>query len=132
MIVFNWLSICVQFVAMLLPLMLVPFGVNLFGAIDFGQVFASFFMILLYGLASCSIGIYFYYLFLSNTISFIFTALVLALSNVLHLLMEYFSNVSLISFVVKLFSFSWHFDSASKGIIDSRDIFYFIVVAVGH
>ena len=83
MIVFNWLSICVQFVAMLLPLMLVPFCVNLFGAVDFGQVFASFFMILLYGLASCSIGIFFYYLFLSNTISFIFTALVLALSNVL-------------------------------------------------
>lgn len=129
MIVLNWLSICVQFVAMLLPLMLVPFCVNLFGAVDFGQVFVSFFMILLYGLASCSIGIFFYYLFLSNTISFIFTALVLALSNVLHLLMEYFSNVSLISFVVKLFSFSWHFDSASKGIIDSRDIVYFIVVA---
>ena len=129
MIIFNWLSICVQFVAMLLPLIIVPFCVNLFGNVDFGQVFTSFVMIILYGLAACSIGTFFYYLFLSNTISFIFSALVLALSNILHLLMEYFSNVSFISFFVKLFSFSWHFDSASKGIIDSRDIVYFIVIS---
>ena len=128
-IIANWLSIFVQYVLILLPLVFVPFCVNLFGTVDFGQVFTSFIMIILFGLAACSIGIFFYYIFPSNTLSFIFTSLCLGITNILHFLTEYITNSNFISFVVKLFSFSWHFNSASKGILDSRDVVYFITIS---
>lgn len=124
------ISVFIQFCAMLLPLTAVPFCVNLFGDIDAGAVAASFILVIFYAAASVSCGVFFFSLLPTNTLAFVFTALVLALTNSIHLLSNVAATSSVIMKVVQAFSFSWHFDRAAKGIIDSRDMFYFAAAAV--
>ncbi len=33
-----------------------------------------------------------------------------------------------ISSVIRFISFAWHFDAAGKGILDSRDIFFYLIL----
>ena len=54
-------------------------------------------------------------------------ALVLAAVNSLHLVALYINPNSFIVSVAKFFSFAWHFDAAGKGLLDTRDIFFFII-----
>lgn len=131
---FRFFASCItnffQFIAMLLPIFFVPICVNLFGDVDFGQFFISFLLIVFYAGAAISCTNFFFYVTFSNTIAFIVSAFILSLTNSIHIITKYIATSSDLMNIVKLISFSWHFDRAAKGIADSRDIFYFIAIAI--
>lgn len=127
----RFLSLLIQLLVCVFPLIFIPIFINLFGAVDFGQVFTGFFVILLYLSLASSVSVLFFTIFQnSQMISFIFTAVILFFSNFSLFLVEFFSNYSIISVIFKGFSFSWHFNAAQKGLLDSRDIFYFIFLTL--
>ena len=107
-------------------ILLVPgcFIVNIFGSVDFGQVFTSFFALLFYGAAVISLCLLINEICTNKITSLIVSSIILAIFNSAHLFTVY---VNLPSFLINLFkqlSFAWHFDAAGKGIIDTRDIIW--------
>lgn len=98
--------------------------VNLFGSIDAGQFFASFFCLIFYGASVISICTFIGCLTESKISALITQTLILALFNSAHLAAVYFNLPEFLIKMIRKFSFAWHFDSAGKGIIDTRDILW--------
>lgn len=122
----NFLYIFLLFSIILLLIFPSVIIVNLCGSVDFASTFTSYFSLLLYGSSIISLCIFINQLFSSNVLSFIISSLCLAIFNSIHLIPLYVSLPSFITNLCKKLSFAWHFNSASKGIIDTRDIIWFI------
>ena len=122
------------FSAFSLPVLLmifVPFSVSFFGTVDFGQCFSGYLGIFFYGFSAISLSIFFFAAF-SNFIALplIFSSVTLALVNFTHLLPVYLHLGKISSFLCRALSFAWHFDSFGKGILDSRNFFYYIALSL--
>lgn len=116
----NYTLFLIQ-IALMLPAALL---VNLYGSIDAGQLFTSLICLAFYGAAVISLCNLIQTALSSNISSLIVSALVLAIFNSAHLFAVY---VQMPDFLVQFFkqlSFAWHFDSAGKGIFDTRDILW--------
>lgn len=117
---FVYLLICyVGLLVLLLPGVLV---LSLIVSIDGGQLFTSFICLILYGAALISLTLLIQNITTSQVVSFIIAAIILAIFNNAHLISVYINTSSFIAELCKGISFAWHFDAASKGIIDTRDI----------
>lgn len=125
----SWISLFVQFAVILFPQIFVPLCVNLFGNVEIGQVFSGFLVLLLYGAISASLCVFFSQICRSQTVSVIISILVLSVLNGINLFSVYAGSNAFFSEIIKIFSFYWHFDAAEKGILDTRDLFYFLVVS---
>lgn len=112
---------------MTLPLILVPIIVNFFGFVDVGQVFVAFIGILFYGFLAISVCLLLNELILSKPAFVAVSIIVLIGIDSIHLISLYIQSSNLISKLVNAFSFMWHYDSFSKGILDSRDVLYFVL-----
>ena len=121
----NFLYCFISFCLMLVLLIPGIIIVNCCGSVDFGQIITSFLCLILYGASLISFTLLIQTFCNTQIISFIISAIVLALFNSAHLFSVYFNFGNLISRIFKTISFAWHFDAASKGIIDTRDIIFF-------
>ncbi len=113
-------------ILMMLPVCLL---INLFGSIDPGQIFTSFICLLFYGACLISLCIFINELIPNSIASFTVSAIILAIFNSIHNVSLYVNAPDFISSICKLLSFAWHFDAASKGIFDTRDIFWLLLWA---
>ena len=111
-------------VFMMLPVCLM---VNLFGSIDPGQIITSLICLLLYGTCLISLCIFINELFPNSIAAFAVSALTLAVFNSIHLVPLYTQTPHIITALCQKLSFAWHFDAASKGIFDTRDILWLIL-----
>lgn len=122
----KFLSLVIQYGILLITILPVPFFVKLFGNIDGGAVFTSFLCLLLFGACEIALCLFFIELCENSITSLIVSVIILGIFNIAHLAAIY---IPINNFLVKVFkqlSFSWHFDAAGKGIIDTRDINWFI------
>lgn len=110
-------------IAMMFPVCIL---VNLFGSIDAGQVFTGIFCLLLYGAAIISLCLFINELLPNGIAAFVISALLLAIFNSIHVVPLYFNLNNFASSICKHLSFAWHFDAASKGIIDTRDLLWLL------
>ncbi len=119
----------IQFILILLPLWLVPLCVSFFGDVDFFSIFLAFFILILYGFCSCALCIFIESLIPLRSVAFIINITFLAISNFIHIFSQYLQS-SLLKKAIQLFSFSWHFDAAGKGIFDTRDVLFYILISL--
>jgi hypothetical protein len=124
----KWLAALLVYVLMLLPGVSVPVAVSLFGDIDGGQAAASYLGIVCFAALSIAAGEFFSILTANRIAAFLCTALLLAVSNSIHLLPLYVPLPSFLTSLLNQLSFAWHFDAAGKGIIDSRDLVFYAVM----
>lgn len=127
----NFLYIFASYLIMLALLIPGILIVQACGSVDFGQVFTSFLCLIFYGAALISLSLLLQNLCNSQIVSFIICAICLAVFNVSHLVPVYLNTGSFFSAVFKQLSFAWHFDAASKGIIDTRDILFLLFITAG-
>lgn len=125
----SWLSILIQFFVMLLPLFLLPVCINQFGAVDWHHVFTGFFVLLFYGALSCSLCVLLCSLLQIQAAACLASICILALTVLVDRIFSWNENV-IVKAAVDLLSFSRHFSSAEKGIIDTRDIFYYLILSL--
>ena len=126
----NFLRIFINFaiiIAFMIPVCLL---VNLFGSVDAGQVGISLLCLLFYGACLIALCLLINEIFSNSIVSFVVGALLLAVFNSIHVVPLYVNTNSFFTFICKQFSFAWHFDAASKGIIDTRDILWLLLCAV--
>jgi ABC-2 type transport system permease protein len=121
----KFLSSLTLFAAALVLTLPVPFFVSRFGYVDSGAVFVSYLGMLLFGAASIGIGQCISLLTSNQIAAFLAAACALILFNTGHLLPIFLSLPYILSVFCNQLSFFWHFDAASKGIIDSRDVLFF-------
>lgn len=126
----RFLSIFILYTAIILFLIPISLTVNLFGTVDFGQIFTSIFCLLFYGAAVISLCLFICEIFNNDVSSFIVSAIILTFFNTAHFLTIYVSMNNFLSSLIKSLSFVWHFDAAGKGIIDTRDIIWFAGISV--
>ena len=115
-----------------LILLLIPscLIVNIFGQVDFGKVFISLLCLLFYGAGTISLCIFINEIIPSKIISMIISAVLLSIFHTSHLFTVYISSGNFLSSFFKTISFAWHFDSAAKGIFDTRDFSFFILCSI--
>ena len=125
----NTLSIFANYCLMLLLMVPVCYFVGKTGDLDYGQIFTSFICLLLYGFSLICLCLFINELCINRTVSFVISAVLLAVFNSIHILPLYFNTPVVVSRICQTLSFAWHFDAASKGIIDTRDIVFLFSVS---
>ena len=118
------------FVLYLLPTIFVPVCVSFFGSVDAGAVLVSYLGLLLFSAASISFCVFLSSLFASRAAYFAVSVLALFFVNALHGAQNYLPLSDWLSAALRSISFAWRFDSASKGILDTRDFFFFALAAL--
>ncbi|ULQ60013.1 hypothetical protein K7I13_01370 [Brucepastera parasyntrophica] len=130
----DWLLVAGKFSAQLLTylfLLLMTVPVVIFLPFqEAGTVFTTYTALFLAGFLCLSLGQFFSALFSFPAISFICSAAVLLLFNTIHLLPQLISMPGSAAALCTWFSFAWHFETASRGILDSRDLVFFIIPAL--
>ena len=129
-IISKFCTICILIFLMLIPLFAVPVFVSFFGRIDAGQLICGFIGIIFYIFIAVSFCLFLSAAISSKTIFVIVSIIVLLGINSIHRIPLYIQCGQFITKLCNALSFSWHFDSFSKGIIDTRDVFYYLTGAV--
>jgi len=111
---------------MLVPTISYPITIALLGPLDWGPVFGGYIGAILLGAAFSAIGLFASSLTRNQIISFIIGT-VICFSLTLIDWMLFFVPPSLLVFVQHLGVY-FHFQNIARGIIDSRDILYFLSV----
>ncbi len=118
------------FILYLLPTIFVPVCVSFFGSVDAGAVLVSSLGLLFFSAASISFCAFLSSLFASRAAYFAVSVLALFFVNALHGAQNYLPLSDWLSAALRSISFAWRFDSASKGILDTRDFFFFALAAL--
>jgi ABC-2 type transport system permease protein len=113
--------------AMLIPTLLYPITVSFLGQLDWGPVIGGYVGAILLGAAFSAIGLFASSLTKNQIIAFII-GMALCFGLTLIDKMLFFLPQSFIGFLQYLGA-DFHFHNISKGIIDSRDILYFLSVS---
>lgn len=117
------------FALYLLPTTLLPACVSFFGSVDGGAVLVSYAGLLFFSAASISFCVFLSDLLKSRASYFALSALSLTAINFIHNILNYVPMGDFLSAAIRSMSFAWRFDSASKGILDTRDFLFFALLA---
>jgi ABC-2 type transport system permease protein len=113
-------------IAILIPTLAYPLSICFLGDLDWGVVIGSYFGAILLGAAYVAIGLFTSSLTRNQIIALILSILIcMALFIIGHML--FFIPESILP-VVSYLSSGVHFDNIAKGIVDTRDLLYFISI----
>ena len=128
-IISKFLSSVVFIIIMLLPTISYPIFISFMGNVDIGPVIGSYIGSIFLASAFCAIGILASAITENQIVAFIIS---FAICFVLYIIGEryilIFAPVILVDFL-QFLSANYHFQNIAKGLIDSRDILYFISVS---
>ena len=130
LVVGKWLGAFTCSCLMLVPGIGVPITVSFFGSLDLAQFWAGYFGMGLFMAAGCGLGVLLCSVSPGAVSAYLLSGVTLAIFNSIHLLPRFFSLSLWLRQLCQNLSFAWHFDSAGKGIIDSRDMVFYLVVTV--
>jgi gliding motility-associated transport system permease protein len=116
--------------AILLPTLAYPIFISFLGDLDWGVVIGSYIGSLLLGAAFTAIGLFASSLTRNQIIACIMGMAICAILAIIDKMLFFFPQ-SILD-VVAYLSASIHFDNIAKGIVDSRDLLYFLsIVFIG-
>ena len=99
------------------------------GSFDAGQLAGQYIGVLLIGAAGLSVGLFISSLSTNQITSFILGGLCLLVLTLAGQLPGLVSLPAWLGGLLGFLSFGFHFESFNRGIIDSRDVLYFVLVA---
>lgn len=123
----KFLAAVVFIMAMLIPTLAYPITVASLGQLDWGPVFGGYIGAVLLGAGFAAIGLFASSLTRNQIIAFII-GMAICFSLTLIDKMLFFLPQSLLGFL-QYIGADYHFQNISKGIIDSRDIVYFLSIS---
>ena len=133
-IVFGKFLSCVFIIVLaLLPTLIYYFSIyklgNPIGNVDSASVFGSYFGLVLLASVYAAVGIFMSSLTKNQVVAFLLAAVC---SYILFVGIEQFSALfsGSIQFFLSYLGLSFHYNSIGKGIVDSRDVIYFVSVSV--
>lgn len=116
--------------AMLVPTLAYPIAISFLGELDWGPVLGGYFGAILLGAAFCAIGLLASSLTRNQIIAFIIGMVICFSLTLIDKMLLFFPGSFL--GVLGYLGIDFHFQNISKGVIDSRDVLYFLsVIFVG-
>jgi ABC-2 type transport system permease protein len=112
--------------AMLLPTVAYPIAISLIGDLDWGPVIGGYLGALLLGGTFAAVGVFASALTRNQIIAFILGAAICFILTLIDKMLFFFPE-SILN-IIEYLGADFHFRNISKGIIDSRDLIYFISV----
>ncbi|MFZ2631458.1 MAG: ABC transporter permease subunit [Desulfosalsimonadaceae bacterium] len=112
--------------AMLLPTVAYPISISMIGDLDWGPVIGGYLGALLLGGTFAAVGVFASALTRNQIIAFILGAAICFILTLIDKMLFFFPE-SLLN-IIEYLGADFHFRNISKGIIDSRDLVYFISV----
>jgi ABC-2 type transport system permease protein len=109
---------------MLLPTLLYPITISLMGDLDWGPVLGGYIGALCLGGAFCAVGLFASSLTRNQIIAFIIGMIICFCLTTVDQMLFFFPR-KIVS-VVNYLGAGTHFENISKGIVDSRDLLYFL------
>lgn len=126
-VILGKFAACTAFVvAMLIPTLLYPVTISFIGQIDWGPVLGGYLGALLLGAAFSAIGLFASSLTRNQIVAFIIGVAICFSLTLIDKMLLFFPG-SILG-ILEYLGADFHFHNVSKGIIDSRDIVYFISV----
>lgn len=113
-------------IAMLLPTLFYPIFVAFFGELDWGPVFGGYVGAVFLGASFSAIGLFASALTRNQIIAFIVGTTICFSLTVIDKMLFFFPRVLL--GVIGYLGIDQHFQNISKGVVDSRDIVYFLSI----
>jgi ABC-2 type transport system permease protein len=130
LVIGKFLSSFTIILAALLSTAGIPLCVSFFGYFDIGQIIAQYVGIVLFASSSCAIGLFVSSCVNSQISAFIITLLILVLQSLLGQATLWFAMTGPLAKILNWISSSYHYISFSKGVLDSRDILYFLLLLI--
>ncbi len=113
---------------MLLLTLVVPISLSVLGTFEFGQILGQYLGVLFYGTACLTVGLFVSALTKNQIISFLATALILFLLVAVNFLNNIVALPSFLAAAVNWLSFRYHFEPLGKGLIELKDLFFFVIM----
>jgi ABC-2 type transport system permease protein len=123
----KFLAVLAMLFTMLLFTVPIPLTLLQLGRFDAGMIFCEYLGALLLASSAASLGLLLSSLAKNQAGSFLGGAVVLMIVMFVHQITFTFNLPQRIAGFINFFSFSYHFESFSKGIIDSRGLAFFIL-----
>lgn len=130
LVLVKWLASLIVFFITFLVTLIIPLSILFFGDISGSNLICGIVGIFLFGSALLAFAQWASCLTKSPVGSFCITALILSVMNSIHLIPLYINLPTFLTKITNYLSFAWHFDAAGKGILDTRDIFFYIITTV--
>ncbi|MBW2367691.1 MAG: ABC transporter permease subunit [Deltaproteobacteria bacterium] len=112
--------------AMLLPTLSYPIFISFLGDLDWGPVIGGYIGAILLGSAYCAIGLFASSVTRNQIIAFIIGLLICFCLTMIDQMLFFFPQM--LVGVVNQLGAGFHFQNISRGIVDSRDLLYFLSV----
>jgi ABC-2 type transport system permease protein len=113
-------------VALTLPM---PIMIGFLGRLDPGQILCEYLGVLMMGATTVALGSYLSSLTKNQITAFIVSVLILIVLAFIGYAPSWFPVPKALGVLFRWISMTQHFDSFSKGVLDTRDILYFVVTA---
>jgi ABC-2 type transport system permease protein len=126
----KFLAAAVLMAVMIVLTIPVPLALSPLGTFEFGQIVAEYIGVLLLGFTGIAIGQFISSLSRNQIAAFIFSALVLMVLTLVGTVTRLMSLPDWISSLFNYISLDYHFESFKKGILDTRDLLYFIILTL--
>lgn len=128
-VVGKYLAVLVSSIAMILPTILYVLTIYAFGTPDAGPVVGGYIGAVLLAASFCAIGIFASAITKNQIVAFL-AAFLICLVPVLLDDFAILLPAAIVPFV-KFVSAASHFESIARGVLDTRDVIYFVSVALG-
>ena len=117
-------SMLAMMLALTIPL---PLSLSAMGRFDIGVIICEYIGALLLGASAVALGLLLSSLSKNQAGSFLGSAVALMAVMLIHQLALMFNLPDWLTAFINFFSLTFHFESFAKGLLDSRDIAYFII-----
>lgn len=108
----------------------VPLSVVGFGYFDAGQIVGEYLGIILLGAAAIAIGQFISSVSRNQISAFIFSVVVLIFITMVNQATAFFNLPLWLASFINYLSLGYHIESFIKGVLDTRDVLYFVIAAV--
>lgn len=131
LVVGKFLAVFVVLITSIASTIFIPLTMFLFGYFDPGQIVAQYLGIFLFTAACASIGQYVSAHTKSQISAFVVTMLILIALNLFAQIPLWLNISGPSADIFNWLSINFHYNSFSKGVFDSRDALYFLIVTAG-
>jgi len=107
----------------------IPVSVAPFGSFDAGPIISEYLGVLLLGCAELALGVFLSAVSTNQITAFLLTAFCLLVLTFVGEVPKFLHMPDWVAVAVNYLSIDYHFDSFRKGLLDSRDIAYFVLMA---
>jgi ABC-2 type transport system permease protein len=115
--------------SMLLLTLVVPLSLSVLGDFEWGQILGQYLGAIFLGTACISVGLFMSSLTKNQIIAFLSSALILFVLVAVNYLNSLVTLPSVLAWLVNLVSFRFHYETLGKGLIDTGDLLYFVVMS---